>query len=139
MGFLEAIQSGFQNYVTFSGRASRSEYWYWTLFSILANVAASFIGGENFSSVVSLALLLPGLAVAARRLHDTDKSAWLLLLILIPILGWAVLLYFYVIIGTNGPNQYGPDPLGGPGGDWDANMPPQGFHRSNIPTVPRKD
>ena len=87
MNFGEAIASGFRNYVTFSGRASRSEFWYWTLFAILVAIASGIIDRALIESeygllqpLTSLALLLPGLAVAARRLHDLNQSAWWLLL-----------------------------------------------------------
>ena len=99
---------------------------------------SSEIGPVN--SLVSLALFLPGLAVGARRLHDLDRTGWWLLLYLLPLIGWLVLLVFFVLRGTEGSNRFGPDPLGGSGPqDWDANMPSQGFHRSSIPRVERKD
>ena len=115
MNFVQAIQSGFGNYVNFSGRAARSEFWYWTLFSILANLAANFVdalvGLGIVSLIVSLALLLPGLAVSVRRLHDLDRTGWWLLLVLTGI-GIILLLIWDCMKGTTGPNQYGPDPLG---------------------------
>src|SRR5260370_31846695 len=94
MNFTQAITSGFQNYVNFSGRAARSEYWFWTLFYILVSIAASLIDLAVFrsldfsplSAVASLGLLLPSLAVSARRLHDLDRTAWWLLLV-IPVIG----------------------------------------------------
>jgi len=83
MTFSEAISSGFRNYVGFSGRASRSEFWYWVLFSVLVSIALSIIdlallSGKTtvLSSIWSLATLLPSLAVGVRRLHDTDRSGW---------------------------------------------------------------
>ena len=84
MNFADAVKSGFNNYVTFSGRAARSEFWFWTLFSILANLAAGIVdmvlGIGLVGVVVSLALLLPGLAVSARRLHNIDRTGWWLLI-----------------------------------------------------------
>ncbi len=65
------------------------------------------------SSVFSLATLLPGLAVGARRLHDIDKSAWWLLLCFVPVIGWILLLVWAVFEGTKGDNRFGPDPLAG--------------------------
>ena len=87
MNFGEAIKSGFSKYVTFSGRACRSEFWYWTLFVILVTIAAGIIDRELVDSdtglvqpLISLALFLPGIAVAIRRLHDLDRSGWWLLI-----------------------------------------------------------
>ncbi|MEN9956703.1 MAG: hypothetical protein RIR46_311 [Actinomycetota bacterium] len=87
MQFGEAIKNGFQNYANFRGVASRSEFWYWTLFSFLVSLGTSVIDGVAgvaigtedftlFSTLVPLALLLPGLAVAVRRFHDAGFSAW---------------------------------------------------------------
>ena len=89
MDFGEAIQSGFRKYATFSGRAVRSEYWYWFLFGILASIAAAIVDAllrthGALRGLVSLALFLPGLAVAVRRLHDIGRSAWWLLLLYLP-------------------------------------------------------
>jgi uncharacterized membrane protein YhaH (DUF805 family) len=120
MGFGEAIQSGFRNYVGFSGRASRSEYWYWVLFAFLVGIAASIAdaslgGGMStvgiLGGIVGLALLLPNIAIAIRRLHDRDKSGWWLLLVLIPLIGAIILIVWFVVRGTSGPNRFGPDPL----------------------------
>jgi uncharacterized membrane protein YhaH (DUF805 family) len=114
MNFVQAISSGFSNYVQFGGRASRSEYWYWTLFSILASVVASIIDGilglGFVSAITGLALFLPGLAVSARRLHDIDRTFWWVLLAFTGI-GVLVLLYWDCLRGTLGPNRFGPDPL----------------------------
>jgi len=116
MGFTQAISSGFQNYVNFSGRACRSEYWFWTLFavlvSIVANILDSFATFGIASLIVGLGLLLPGLGMAVRRLHDIDRTGWWLLLILTGI-GTIVLLIFACLPGTEGPNSYGADPLAG--------------------------
>ena len=116
MNFQQAITSGFQNYVTFSGRAARSEFWYWTLFAFLANIAATIVdlmlGLDFIGIIVSLGLLLPGIAVAARRLHDIDRTGWWLLIVFTGI-GIILLIVWDCTKGTTGPNQYGPDPLGG--------------------------
>src|ERR1700687_3879694 len=120
MNFTQAIASGFQNYVNFSGRAPRSEYWFWTLFSVLASIAATLIdlvlfASMNFSrlsTIVSLGLLLPALAVSVRRLHDLDRTGWWLLLVL-TVIGDILLLVWFCMRGTIGPNRFGPDPLGG--------------------------
>jgi uncharacterized membrane protein YhaH (DUF805 family) len=70
-------------------------------------------GVSPISSLVSLALFLPGLAVSVRRLHDTDRSGWWVLLFLIPLIGAIVLLIWYCSRGTPGGNRFGPDPLAG--------------------------
>jgi uncharacterized membrane protein YhaH (DUF805 family) len=118
MNFQEAISSGFRNYVTFAGRAARSEYWFLTLFTILVGVGAAILDAAFFPgltaspvhSLVSLALFLPGLAVSVRRLHDLDRTGWWLLIILTGI-GLILLLIWFCLRGTSGPNRYGPDPL----------------------------
>ncbi len=116
MGFTDAIRSGFENYVNFNGRASRPEYWFWVLFAILASIVANIIdaviGTPIFSVLVGLGLFLPGLAVAVRRLHDTDRSGWWILIGLIPIIGLIVLIVFLVQKSDPVDNQYGPPPAG---------------------------
>jgi uncharacterized membrane protein YhaH (DUF805 family) len=115
MNFTDAISSGFSKYVQFQGRASRSEYWYWTLFGFLVSVAANIIdsmSGMGFvSAIAGLVLLLPGLAVCSRRLHDIDRTFWWVLLGF-TIIGALVLLYWACERGTFGANRFGPDPLG---------------------------
>lgn len=123
MNFGQAIKSGFSNYVTFSGRAARSEFWYWTLFVVLVTMAAGILDrglfdfDEStttgvFGPLVSLIFFLPGLAVSVRRLHDLDRTGWWLLLVL-TIIGVILLIIWDCIKGTTGPNRFGPDPLGG--------------------------
>ena len=120
MNFTQAISSGFQNYINFTGRAARSEYWFWTLFTVLVSIAASLIDLALFRSfdfsplatIVSLGTLLPSLAVGVRRLHDLDRTGWWLLLI-ITVIGAIVLLVWFCMRGTAGPNRFGPDPLAG--------------------------
>jgi uncharacterized membrane protein YhaH (DUF805 family) len=115
MGFGQAIKSCFSNYVGFSGRAIRSEYWYWILFIIIAEIVTSAIDysieAQVTTSLLSLATFLPSLAVAVRRLHDTDRSGWWILLGIIPIIGWIILIIWYCSKGTSGPNRFGADPL----------------------------
>jgi uncharacterized membrane protein YhaH (DUF805 family) len=123
MGFKDAISSGFRNYIGFSGRAARSEYWYWVLFILLLQIMAWLIDmtlfGFNTTGVnpigvlVSLATFLPGLALSVRRLHDIDRLGWWVLLGLIPVIGWIVLIYWACLRGTVGANRFGPDPLEG--------------------------
>ena len=118
MTFTEAVKSGFDHYVKFDGRASRPAYWWWFLFTILVAVAASIIDAAIgsfgvISGIAGLALLLPGLSVAIRRLHDTDHSGWWVLIGLIPIIGFIVLLVFYLRQSDPGENRYGPPPAEG--------------------------
>jgi uncharacterized membrane protein YhaH (DUF805 family) len=115
MNFVQAITSGFSNYVNFSGRAIRSEYWYWILFIILGDIVTGIIdwaiGAQVTTSLFGLATLLPNIAVAIRRLHDLDRTGWWILLSLIPIVGWIILLIWYCTRGTDGSNRFGPNPL----------------------------
>ena len=94
MNFGQSITSCFSQYATFSGRASRSEFWWFFLFQILVSVAAGMVS-EKLSGLVSLGLLLPALAVGARRLHDIGRSGWWQLL-LITVIGLLVLVFFWV-------------------------------------------
>lgn len=105
MNLGQAIQTCFSKYADFNGRATRSEYWWWTLFVVLASAAASTIG-DKVGALFSLATLLPSLAVCARRLHDTDRSGWWQLLMLVPIIGWLVILFWCIQVGKE-PNRYG--------------------------------
>ena len=124
MTFSEAISSGFRNYVGFSGRASRSEFWYWMLFTVLVSIAMTMIdlgilgissNVNPFSSIWSLIAFLPSLAIGVRRLHDTDRNGWWWLIAFIPLIGIIVLIVFWCSEGTRGSNRFGPDPLGAPG------------------------
>jgi uncharacterized membrane protein YhaH (DUF805 family) len=133
VGFSEAIQSGFQNYVKFDGRSSRAAYWWWALFTIIVSVITGIIDraiGSTLvttpeaagmtagtvgivTSIASLILFLPSLAVLVRRLHDTDRSGWWVLINVIPIIGWLVMLFFLLQPGSLGLNRYGPPPRTG--------------------------
>jgi uncharacterized membrane protein YhaH (DUF805 family) len=112
MSFWQAIGSGFSNYANFSGRAPRSEFWFWTLFYCLAGTAAEIvdatIGWPLLSAMFWVATLLPTLAVTIRRLHDLDRSGWWLLLFLIPLLNF-VLIVWWCMKGTTSYNRFGPD------------------------------
>ena len=120
MGFSEAVRSAFSKYATFEGRASRSEYWWFYLFFVILFIVLDVFDGILFHKAMgqvgilgglfSLAVLLPSLGVAVRRLHDVERSGWWLLLALTGI-GALVLLYWYVTRGTLGPNAFGADPL----------------------------
>lgn len=119
MSFVDAIKSVLTQYVGFNGRARRSEYWYFFLFNmilsgVLNGLATATEAGifTALGTIVSLGLLLPGLAVAIRRLHDIGKSGWNLLFSLIPIVGQIMLIIWYCKDSQPGANQYGPNPKG---------------------------
>ena len=123
-----AVRKVLSNYATFTGRASRPEFWWWILAVFLATLAAQAVdailigpilgfdfgdesAGQPVSLLLSLAIFLPALAVGARRLHDMGKSGWWLLIGFVPIVGVLVLLWFYTQ-PSEGPNAWGaPDPL----------------------------
>lgn len=102
MSFFGAVQSAFRNYANFKGRAVRSEYWWFALFSALAQGAASGFG-DSFGNLVSVVLLLPSIAVGVRRIHDTNRRGWWLLF---PIVNIVMLAQR----GTVGENRFGPPP-----------------------------
>ncbi|MFF5173346.1 DUF805 domain-containing protein [Micromonospora sp. NPDC000089] len=122
MSFTAAIRSVLSQYVGFTGRARRSEYWWFALFTVLVSLVAAILDsvlGTDLGSgrstgilglIVNLALLLPSLAVGVRRLHDTDKSGWWILIGLIPIVGAIILLVFFVADSTPGTNRFGANP-----------------------------
>lgn len=101
-GFFEAISICFSKYATFSGRASRSEYWYWILFSSFAQLLIGIFEASSnpyrdpsvLGSLILSALVCPSFAVGARRLHDIGRSGWWQLIAIIPLLGWILLLVF---------------------------------------------
>lgn len=110
-----------KKYAVFTGRARRKEYWFFTLFSTIAMIILSIVdaltGTFNkdlqaglLSGLYCLGVLIPSLAVAVRRLHDTERSAWWLLLIFLPLIGTIVLLVFMFLDGTPGDNRFGPNP-----------------------------
>jgi uncharacterized membrane protein YhaH (DUF805 family) len=119
MSFTEAIKSGFDNYVNFDGRSARPAYWWWFLFALLAGIGANILDRAildttAISALVGLALFLPGLAVAVRRLHDTDHSGWWVLIGLIPLIGFIVLIVFLVRQSDAAENKYGAAPVAAP-------------------------
>jgi uncharacterized membrane protein YhaH (DUF805 family) len=115
-----------RQYATFKGRARRKEYWMFVLCYVPFYLALIVIDGLTgtfdmgterglLSGLFMIGTLLPSLAVAVRRLHDTDRSGWWLLLSLIPIVGQIGLLYFLIQEGDEGDNEYGRDPRAVPG------------------------
>lgn len=135
MTFAEAVKSVYKNYLNFNGRAARSEYWNFFLFSIVTSIVimvvevtlgmghGSFMhGGGGFSvamsggplsTIWSLVNIIPGIAVGVRRLHDLDKSGWWLLIAFIPLIGAIILIVWLATKGTTGPNRFGEDQLSG--------------------------
>jgi uncharacterized membrane protein YhaH (DUF805 family) len=103
--FLNAVKTCFRKYVDFSGRAARPEFWWFFLFQIVVLIVTGILS-STLNGLAGLAMLLPGLAVGARRLHDIGKSAWWLLIGLIPVVGFFVLLYFFVQ-PTGAANEHG--------------------------------
>lgn len=135
MGFIAAIKTVFGKYVTFSGRAQRSELWWFFLFYFVGLLVLSGFDSVLFGTVTTapgsfeastdtpiltgiamLATFLPYLAVSVRRLHDTGRSGWWILIGLVPIIGFILLIVWYASKGSNGKNRFGPDPLGGNNG-----------------------
>ena len=101
-----------KNYVNFQGRATRAEFWWFFLFNFIVGLILSLFGkaGTALQGIWSLAILLPQLGLSARRLHDINKSGWLLLLGLIPVVGWIILIIWWAKEGDPTENQYGPVP-----------------------------
>jgi uncharacterized membrane protein YhaH (DUF805 family) len=127
VNFTQSVASGLRKYANGGGRASRSEYWYWSLFELLVAVITAvaddllfpdihwgLLGGP-FGAATGLLLFLPGLAVSIRRLHDIDRSGYWVL-IAFTVVGILLLIYWACIRGTKGDNDFGPDPLAMPTG-----------------------
>ena len=119
MGFGEAVQSVFSKYATFSGRARRSEYWYFVLLQVIVTAVLNGLYSATesvaFSAILvlfDLALLVPSLAVCWRRLHDIGRSGAYYFFDLIPLVGWILLLVWMCQDSQPGANQYGPNPKG---------------------------
>jgi uncharacterized membrane protein YhaH (DUF805 family) len=102
VNFQTAIRSGFQNYTNFKGRASRAEYWWWALFTVILSILLSSIS-DSIGNLGSLVTLLPSIAVAIRRVHDVDRAGWF---ILVPIYNLVLVLRR----GDSGENRFGPPP-----------------------------
>lgn len=114
--YLEVLKK----YAVFNGRARRAEYWWFFLFSVIISIVLSvidsFITGPQSIGILgliySLAVLIPSIAVGIRRLHDTGRSGWWLLISFVPLIGAIVLIVFFVLDSQPGENQYGPNPKG---------------------------
>lgn len=125
---MEYYKEVIKKYAVFKGRARRKEYWMFGLFNFIISIGLTIIGytlgltigsGDNkveiLSTIYTLFVLIPSLAVSIRRLHDTNRSGWWLLIALIPIVGAIVLIVFALLDSTPGHNKYGPNPKGVPG------------------------
>lgn len=110
-----------KNYAVFRGRARRKEYWYFFLTNVVISIVLAFLdnamgnsgageGAGALGTVYSLAILIPSIAVGVRRLHDTGRNGWWMLLGLIPLVGALILLYFFVLDSQPGSNEYGLNP-----------------------------
>ena len=110
-----------KDYAVFSGRAGRAEYWYFTLFSTIFMIILALmdtvigLGGDGYgllSGIYGLAVLIPSIAVTVRRLHDTDRSGWWILIVFVPLVGAIGLLVFMAFDSDDGSNGYGENPIG---------------------------
>lgn len=115
VGMVEAFKLFFSNYINFSGRSNRGEYWWAVLALVLISIVFAVIDGilaagggmPVLGTIFTLATLVPGIALGVRRLHDIDKSGWWYLLILVPLIGVLVLIYFFIQKPMAGPNRFG--------------------------------
>ena len=117
MGMMDAVKKCFSNHATFSGRARRSEYWFFALFNMLISIAITVVtvilgipAIAYLSYLYSLVVLLPGWAVFIRRLHDIGKSGWNWLWVIVPVIGWILVLVWLAKDSQAGSNQYGSYP-----------------------------
>lgn len=115
--FMDCVKTCFNKYAHFRGRARRPELWYFVLFNFLVSIGLNIVDGmifgfgsdvSLFGGLYSLAVLVPSLAVGARRLHDIGRSGWWLLVALIPLIGWIILIIWYASRGDDQDNEYGP-------------------------------
>jgi uncharacterized membrane protein YhaH (DUF805 family) len=106
MDFSTAVRTGFVKYVDFRGRAGRAEFWHWVLFSVVGSIVLGAVSAR-LSLAFSLATLLPSVAVATRRLHDTDRGGWAQLIGLVPVVGWLIVLVWLVQPPSPGSNRFG--------------------------------
>ena len=115
------VMKALKQYADFNGRSQRTEYWLFVLFCLVVSIVLAIVdrgigtysaaaGVGLLGGIFSLAVLLPGIGVSVRRLHDTSRSGWWLLIALIPLIGEIVLLVFMVQDSSTGTNAYGPSP-----------------------------
>jgi uncharacterized membrane protein YhaH (DUF805 family) len=113
MSFMSATKSGIGKSFTFSGRSSRSEYWWWMLASILFQIICTIIavlGNVGVAAIFPILLVLPTATMIVRRLHDLEKSGWWFLIVLIPLVGILYLIYLFMQEGDMNENIYGTVP-----------------------------
>lgn len=119
VSFSQAVRMAFDSYCRFQGRSSRSEYWWWVLFVAILSFCIGIIEGilgfsmtavQTTSGILSLVLLLPGLGLSVRRLHDIGKSGWWVLLGFIPVVGAIILITWFARNSEMTENRYGPVP-----------------------------
>jgi uncharacterized membrane protein YhaH (DUF805 family) len=137
IGFVEAIRNGFEQYASARGRASRAEFWWWWL---AVSLVSGLTEGSALGTLVILALLLPSITVLVRRLHDTGRSAWWLLVSLVPGFGALIILFLLVLPSDTASNAYGPPRIpsttgGRTGGGWSGGDPgPRGGAPTGDPS-----
>ena len=113
MSFMDAVKSGIGKSFSFRGRASRSEYWWWILASVLFQIICAIIallGNIGIAAIFPVLLIPPTTTVIVRRLHDVEKSGWFFLIVLIPIVGILYLIYLFIQEGNMSENIYGSVP-----------------------------
>jgi uncharacterized membrane protein YhaH (DUF805 family) len=124
MTFTEAVKKCLSNYFKFSGRAGRSEFWWFYLFTFLVQIVSGIIDGAlsgNYyedgyvQALASLAFCIPSVAVGSRRLHDRNLSGWWQLIVIVPILGLILLIVWWALAGEDTENRFGPSPTFGEG------------------------
>lgn len=158
MNMMDAVKSVYGNYAKFSGRARRSEFWWFVLFYMIVGMILSFIDSALFGTTVEsgsladgdysyssqtdtpilsgifyLATLIPYLAVSVRRLHDRNRRGWWLLIGFIPLIGIIVLIVWFATGGDKGGNRFGHDPIDGPGAG--GGTPEPDYSATSIPPV----
>ena len=113
MTFSESVSTCLKKYFVFEGRASRSEYWWFQLIVSPSYFISTFLENEISYLFLGITLftLIPAISAGVRRLHDTNRSGFFLLISFIPFIGGLVLLFFLIPVGTKGKNRFGPDPL----------------------------
>ena len=134
MTAIDAVASSFRQYATFRGRARRSEFWWFALFTLVLGLVTSSIDTAFFTppvdeagpvtTVGNLVTLVPGLAVSWRRLHDTGRTGWWILVLLVPVVGWIV--YLVLLCSNSHPrsNRFGPSPKHQDPWPWQAPAAP---------------
>lgn len=115
--FVGALKDGFTRYVDFKSRSTRRQFWWWTLWSVLFSIGSAIVDGAlgmgdsgPVGLLVSLAMLLPSIAVAIRRLHDIGRTGWWYLIVLVPLIGWIVLIVFFCTKTQEEANRWGLPP-----------------------------